>query len=344
MTSARARVVGKGLAIGFFAVWAVLLSYYALHGAAMSFLRNYFLVARAVAFGYSNSWWPDGPAHPAAWAYYYTPVLILILGLMTICDLRSLRVRRDYTKAQSTFLAFLCVLAACYQTALYRSDATHLQNTMIALPFVLVLAIRDLPAWSVESWISRAVLRAVLAATFVLVYPLRPQLTDAMNWLIMPPIIRFVTPAPIAEPKVKIGLVPFQRATMALSEEPYTVGPNTVPMRKFLDDAASLRAIIGERATYVVGAAPYYTGLVYFMMDLKPAPFLFDRETMILNEPLYREHLEYLRAHIAQVACVITGSLEEPEARMFMDANPGVAVHTRRLGDAKVLVLVGPSN
>jgi hypothetical protein len=49
----------------------------------------------------------------------------------------------------------------------------------------------------------------------------------------------------------------------------------------------------------------------------RQAPFLFDRETMLVNDALFAEHLAYYQAHIAEVDRVIAKDRESAEAKLF---------------------------
>src|SRR5204863_7921278 len=112
------------------------------------FVRSYFFFARAVAVGYSNMWWPaQDSARPDRYSYYFTLPFILACGICALWRLPALRVAGPLDRRRTLFLAFVCVQLACYQTALLRSDAAHLMNTMIALPFVIVLGFIELPRW-----------------------------------------------------------------------------------------------------------------------------------------------------------------------------------------------------
>ncbi len=335
----RVRTLAMGAVVGFSIVWVPLLGYYAAHGAASAFLRNYFLVPRAIAMGFQNTWWNELPTNGSTNAYYFTPLVIVALGVLVLCDLRTLRLRRSLSPQQVDLLAFLCVFAACFLTALYRSDATHVQNTMIALPLVVVLAFRDLPTWSASTWVGRSLVRSGVVAAALWVYPLGPLLANTWDWILHPPVVRFDPPASGPQP-LKVGRTPFLRVTAALSDEPDVVGSGGGPMRKFLEDADQLRDLIGDRATYVEGAFPYYTGLVYFVLDLKPAPFLFDNHTMIMNDQIFAEHLEYFRAHINEVECVVANALDRPEVEIFRKAHPDAVTLSRPFGATSVFVLM----
>ena len=106
--------------------------YYLLQGELSRFVRNYFLVPRAVATGFSNTWWLEGPADPRYRAYAFTTAVIVVIGIAAVWNVREMRLRHPLTGSQVRLLAYLGVFAASYHTALYRADSSHLVNTMIA--------------------------------------------------------------------------------------------------------------------------------------------------------------------------------------------------------------------
>jgi hypothetical protein len=336
--SIRATVVSVGC--GFAVPWIAVFAYYALHGQLLAFVRNYFLVAGAVAMGFSNSWWSahDSPGHLNA--YYFTGPLLIALAVSTLFDVRTFSLRRPLDGTKARFLAFVSVALFCYQSVLYRSDSSHLINTMIALPFVLVLAVRDAPEWLVETMPARAAVRILLAALFIAVYPIGDIFADPYPMVIAAPLERFSAHFN-DDPKVaKDGRAPFRRATRYLSDEP-AAGPGMVPMRPFLEAASEIRDVIGTRRTFVDGAAAgAYSGLWYFILDLTPGPVLFDRETMVINNAIADEAFDHFQRHVREFDAVIAPALDSREVRAFLAAHPNAATIQRRIGNAPVYVLV----
>ena len=334
--------VSTGVIAGFAAVWLPILGYYAAHGAAGAFVANYFRVAGAVAMGFSNSWWSEPTTSPGYVIFRFTPLVFISVGVMTLWHLPTLRLRGPLTAGQVRLFAFVAVLAASYLTALYRSDSPHLRNTMIALPFILMLGFRDLPGWSARSWAGRLGLRVAVAAAAISVYPLTPVLTDLYAAVIKPSLVRFqvdVAPGPADADE----RVPFRRATALLSDEP-VVAAGSVPMRQFLNEMAEIKQLVGDRRTYLAGMGSVYTGLVYFIGDLTPAHYLLERETMTINSLLSQEVLSDLRRRIRDVECVIVREMEMDEAKMFLEAHPGATVAERPLAGAPVFVLLAPQS
>ena len=339
-STGRARVVITlmALASGFAAVWLPLLAWYAGQGALFAFIDNYLLVPRAVAAGFSNTWWADGPDSSLAKAFHYLPLIILALGALTLWDPTTGRVRRPLSGAQVRLLSFLAVLAACYQTTLFRSDAMHLLNTLLVLPFVLVLAFRDLPGWLSATWTGRAGVRVTFAAVCLAVFPLTPPLTAVYDWVLFPPSYKYQERP--ARPADQAAGVAFERATAGLRDEPTVMGEGSGPMRQFLSDASDLHRLIGNRPTFVQSAPPYFSGLVYFMADLTPAPYLFDLETMVFNDRQQNLAWAHFSRHVKEAECVVVASADAFEARAFISANPEARVYPRSLGAASVLVIM----
>ena len=332
--------VAAGLVAGFACIWLPILGYYASHGEAGSFVANYFRVARAVAMGFSNTRWSEPTTGPDYLIFRFTPVVFIGVGVMTLWHLPTLRLRGPLTAAQVKLFAFVAVLAACYLTALYRSDSPHLMNTLIALPFVLTLAFRDLPAWSARSWAGRLGLRVAVASAALYVYPLAPVLTDLYATVIKPSLVRFHAEAPPL-PADTDERTPFRRATALLSDEP-VVAAGSVPMRQFLEEMTAIKTLVGDRRTYLAGMGSVYTGLVYFIGDLTPAPYLLERETMTINRLLEKQVLADLHQRIRDVECVMVRELESEEAKMFLEAYPGATIERRMLAGAPVFVLLAP--
>src|SRR2546425_270114 len=160
----------RNLMIGFACVVIPVLCYYAAHDAAGTLLRAYFAYPLAVAAGFGNDWWPpQDSASPARLSYYLTLPFLIGCAICTVWRLPELRLVTPLDRHRTRFLAFICVQLVCYQTALLRSDSTHLMNSMIALPFVLVLGFMDLPRWLAFRPIGRWGVRVgfVLLAVFV---------------------------------------------------------------------------------------------------------------------------------------------------------------------------------
>jgi hypothetical protein len=152
------------VACGFAAIWTPVLLFYAVHGQLGAFLRSYLLFGASVAHGVLNSHWLSGTGNPQYRSYLFTGVLLVVIGVCTLCDVRQFRLRIGLDRRQTRLLAFVCAAAAAYPVSLLRSDSWHTRNTTVALPFVLLLAVCDLPAWTAPAGWRRWTVRALVAA------------------------------------------------------------------------------------------------------------------------------------------------------------------------------------
>ena len=331
--TARLAQVGRivlALAIGFACVAVPILLWHARHGAVGEYVRNYFLVPRAVAMGYSNMWWPPQEAgRPDRYSYYFTLPFLILSALVALWRFPALRLEAPLDWRRARFIAFVCVLLACYQTALLRSDYAHMMNTMIALPFVLVLGALDLPRWVAATRRGRIGARVIFIALALAIYPtIRLQ-----RWseLFVTPARRFqpISSAGVAGPYE--GRVAFERATPLLAGEPVFAGGADLSMRTFLDFATDVHGIVGARKTFVTDlGGRAWTGALYFLADLTPAPYPFDRETMTINAELRAAVVDHIRAHPSDYQCLIGTSLQDPAAVAFLETHPG-AVKLQRV-------------
>lgn len=323
----RAATGGVTVIAGAALFWLPVLGFYGWHGHIAEYLRNFMLVPRAVAVGFSNSWWVDATDTAAYRAFCWTTAVIVVLALLTLWQWPSVRLRYRLSAARVRLLSFLSVLAAGYATSLYRSDYSHFVNTLIALPFVIVISWRDLPALAAQTLGGRVLLRVALIAAILFIYPIAPGLRELYPSVVTPALRRFETLPSQPTPVVEAG-PSFQRATRYLQDEP-AVAPGMIAMRPFLRELSALHDLVGKRRTYITGLGSVYTGLVYFLADLTPAPYLFDRETMMINDDLRREHQRHFESRIGEVDCVIARNLEENEVHLFRRAYP----------DARVVIL-----
>jgi hypothetical protein len=332
----RAIRIARDLLAGFAIAAAPALIYYAMHGALGSFVENYFRVPQAVASGYSNTWWPADGTSPRT--FYAAPVFFLAVTIATLWRLPSLTLNAPLDQSRAQLLAFLSVALVCYQVSLMRSDAGHLQNTMMAAPFVLVLGARSLPSWlaagSRGRWIARGAFVLAALATF-------PS-GKLLLWrqILVTPYTRFVgTGAAVAatEPDTPVA---FARATPFLADEPEAISGSAMSMRTALDFADDVHAIVGRRPTYVDRMGEMWTGPLYFLADLTPAPYPLDSDTMMINNVMEARVVEHIRTHPSDYDCFIGDSLESPEARAFIEVHPGAERVDRMLGPTLIHILL----
>jgi hypothetical protein len=285
---------------------------------------------------------------PERATYYFTFPFLMAMAVCTIWRVPAFRVEPlDFNRRR--LLSFLCVQLACFQTVLLRSDTEHLMNTLIALPFVLVLGIVDLPRFVASRWPARIGVGGVFLSLVLLIYPaLRTRQWDR---LVLAPVAKLRADDDLMPLPIKYGnRSGFKRATRWLADEPTLAAGSGLSMREFLEFASDLHDLVGTRKTYVadVGSGCMMTargecvwaGAVYFMADLMPAPYPLDRDTMTINDPLRRRVIEHIRTHARDYECVVTNSLSTPESEAFLSRHPDATVVQRQLGRHPVYILL----
>ena len=326
---------GRDLLIGFVLVAALVVLYYARHGAAAAFVANYFAVPSAVAAGFQNTWWPHG--EPGTRTFYALPPLVLAMAVATLWQLPSLTWCAPLDPERVRFIAFVTIQLVCYQVALLRSDAGHLQNTTIALPFVLVLGIGGLPRWNASAFVSRGTIRWVMVIVVLAVLP-SGRLFEARE-TVFGPARRFLTrdaPSATSPPDPRVA---YARATPLLTDEPLATGQGTLTMREWLDFASEVHRLIGSRPVFIVDAGALFSGALYFFADLTPAPIPLERDTMTINSVSRARVLIYLRTHPEACQALISTSIDL-EAQAFLDTHPGAERLERMLGPTRIHILL----
>src|SRR5262245_21663626 len=165
----RAASLAAVVAAGFLAALVPALLWYAARGVAGEFVRNYFL-PRAVASGYTNMWWPEH--EPTVPAYYLMLPFLISLAIATLWRCSRMQLIGPLDDCRCFALAVVCVQIASFQTTLFRSDSSHLMNSMIALPLVIVVAVAWIPRWIAATALRRAALTAgVLVIAWLMIAP-----------------------------------------------------------------------------------------------------------------------------------------------------------------------------
>jgi hypothetical protein len=150
--------------------------------------------------------------------------------------------------------------------------------------------------------------------------------------LLVTPAARFQegSSPPVAGPADR-GIA-FERATPLLANEPLFAGGAGLSMRTFLDFANEVHGIVGARKTLITDLGDRaWTGALYFLADLTPAPYPFDRETMAINDDLRAAVVVHMRAHPSDYECMIGTSLQGPEAVAFLETHPRAVAFQRVL-------------
>jgi hypothetical protein len=111
-------------------------------------------------------------------------------------------------------------------------------------------------------------------------------------------------------------------------------------MRDLLEELSGVREIIGSRPTYIEGYPRAFQGLIYFLLDATPAPYLLDKMMMQINAPLRDEAMAYYREHIRETKCLISPNPNAPETVAFREAYPDAEIFERKIGSRPYRVYV----
>ena len=239
----------------------------------------------------------------------------------------------------------MCVQLACFQSALLRSDSSHVRNTFIALPFIIVVGFLDVARWQGGARFARFVAGAAFLAAVLVVYP-ADSLGAAVRWtgVLTRPAAKFRVTSGQEPPATYEGRVAYRRVPGLLHDERRLGNASGVSMREFLDVASDVHDIVGSRQTYVrdLGRPYMADGLLYFFADLTPAPAWPDRDTWTINDEVRRAVADRIRARPQEFECFIASSLDGPEAAAFLETHPDAERLERRLGRATLYILLSP--
>ena len=324
------------LLIGFTCVVGLILVYYALHGAAGELLSNYFAFPRAIVAGLGNSWWPaNEAASPDRISYYLMLPFLLACGVCTLWQLATMSVVVPLDVERARFLAYLSVQFACYQSVLFTSDTTHLTSVMIALPFIAVLGVVDLPKWLASTVTGRWTVRIAFVAASLVIFPMLKAAADVGA------VLHHARPhhVPFSPPprELLVG-----RTRPLLGDGLMFVGGDVVTVGEMRAFAADLQTLVGTRQAYVERIDWIAGGFIAFVADLTPAPHPSSGDLLTLNDTIRLEVADHIRSHPADYAAFIGGSLDGPQARAFSDTHPEAIRITRMVGQSKVYILLSP--
>ncbi len=314
------------IGVGFFTVAIVVLAFYAASGDLSRFLELYFLVPQAVASGYSNTPYLGGFADPWGPMYYLLPFLLGALCLLSLVRLHPLRLARQWSPQRVLFVSALVAAVVTHTGALTRADATHLINTMIALPVVVILAVAYLPSLlGIRSSTARSIIAVGTAGIAVALMPLS-QLEHAAGRLWWPLEARISYDRPALEnDRVDPGSVAASRIGPELVRKGGACCTGSpVSMHEFATLINRLHALLGDKRVYIaeLPLGTLYPGAAYFLADLRPAPMYLERATMAVNEDILKSFYDYYREHLDEVDAVATVNLDIPEVGLFERTYP----------------------
>jgi len=334
------------VAAGFALLWLPILGFYAAHGDLGEFLYRYLQYPIAVAGGWSDTPW-QGYAHlpsPLTTMFYALPFVLAVIALALVFEVRPLRIATRWSRERTLLAVSVLATILLYEGGMLRADSTDMAGTLLAVPALVVAAATVLPR--LLGGRRRATLIGVGATLAAASFALLPY--GAYSWS----SLRTTAEVPYLDRQhLAAGLQPGQPASLAarrvgagLTETPNCCQFGHQSMRSFIATMNRLHTLIGNRASYVVDAPDGYPGLVYFVADLAPAPFQYDRYTTVLNIPQLQAYLAYFRTYVlARTQALVTSSLDAQEARYFLLRYPHADRIDVGLDGQPYYVLLAPS-
>ncbi len=291
---------GKAVAAGLAApaagcalVWLPILGFYAAQGDLGDFLYRYFQYPIAVAGGWSNSPW-QADSHlpsPLTTMFYALPFVLAVIAVALVFEVRPLRIATRWSRERMLLAVSVLATILLYEGGMLRGVGSALAAASFAL----------LP-YAAYSW-------SGVRTTAEVPYLDRQHLAAGHQ---------AGQPATLAARRVGTGL----------AEAPKCCQFGHQSMQSFIAKMNRLHTLIGNRASYVVDVPDGYPGLIYFVADLTPAPFQYDKHTTVLNVPQLQAYMAYFRTFmLARTQALVTTSLDAPEARYFLQRYP----HARRI-------------
>jgi len=306
---------------GFVLAWLPVLVYYAQAGLLRRFLSLYSFVPRAVAKGYTNSSFLEGLHSPWGRMFYVFPFVLALVALLSVLRFGPFRPADSWSRERTLLVGTVVATIVIYQTALLRSDTTHLFGAMLAVPALVVAAATLLPSrLGVQRPATVALTGlAIVCCAFVLVP--RTQWSDFGSRLESP-----------WEARRALGRQPPLPAPASLAAERVGRGLEAAPVcctgsswstPQFVQLMNQIHSLVGDRTTYVASFREGYPGLVYFAADLRPAPIPLEPYTMVLANPQMADYLYDFKARVAPATqALVTYDLGAPEALEFADVHP----------------------
>ena len=314
-------------AIGLGAViaWLPVLGFYAAHGDLHQFISNYFLVPGAVTKGYSDTPFAEGPLSDWGPLFYVLPVLLPAVGLLSIVELRPLRIATRWPAPRVLLVTAVVISTVTYSGALLRSDASHLINAILVLPLLIVLTVAYLPrllGWRPR--ISLAVIGLLSIVIAALALPLR-SFSDAPRRLWSPIAARYSLLTRTAPPAVS-PTTAGTRIGRGLADARVccttSIQLRSVPMPQLVSFLNQLHDVVGPRRAYVTSDLLDATGLLYFGAHLNPAMMYVEPGTMLVDQHVTRRYMAYFAAHVRGVGALVTLGAVTKELTYFESAFP----------------------
>jgi hypothetical protein len=329
--------------VGFLLIWTPILAFYAVHGQLGQFLQQYFLFPQAVASGANDTPWMRPGQHkpPYTAMFYLLPFLLAALALLTVFQVRPLRIATEWTRERVRLVVTVLATALLYEGVLLRSDTSHLTGTLLIVPGLVIITATVLPRLCGAQRRATAVIAAV--ALVVASFALLPHgaLTQASvrSWAEAPYLDRqrLAAGPPASAPITLAG----QRVGAGLDDAAQCCQSSPASMPEFVQLMERIHAIIGDRPAYVAGFHGAYPGLVYFGADLNPAPVSSDPYSSIETAPELQAFLADFHTRVLpQTQALLTFSMNVPEARYFLQRYPSAHRITLRYGGQPYYILL----
>ncbi len=307
------------------------------------FLRQYFLFPQAVASGANDTPWMRRGQSPPPYTgmFYLLPLLLAVLALLTVFQVRPLRIATEWTRERVLLMVTVLATALLYEGALLRSDRSHLTGTLLIVPGLVIITATVLPRLCGAQRRATAVIAAaaLVVASFALLPHGAYTQASVRSWAEAPYLDRqrLAAAPPSGTPATLAG----QRVGAGLDDAAQCCQSSPVSMPDFVHLMERIHTIIGDRPAYVANFHGAYPGLVYFGADLNPAPVSSDPYSSIETEPELQAFLADFRTRVLpQTQALLTSTVNAPEARYFLQRYPSALRVTLRYGDQPYYVLL----
>lgn len=313
--------------------FAVYLTPYVISGQIGQFFKNYSLVARAVASGYSNTpWWEQSP-----WGIVYRTAPLISAFLLLLLALVGSTSRWPDKRLSSSRPLWLTAFSLGVATtvaqagSLTRSDSTHLFNAYVLFPFFVAAAVVHL-----SGYISRKMVRQLSRFGVIGLVSLLFAMPSNYYWITFHGITDRLT-SPVKARSASERALTSSTPGLVTRSRMYGVEPE--PDNKFFGSSpltnaevdglsTKLRTAIGNRTTYLdpaMGETIGFSNAWYFLADLRPHGVPYEEQSLMISEFEEFANREALVAH-------------PPEAYVTMNPNSPFSIDVwSRMRSVKML-------
>ncbi|HEX3711584.1 MAG TPA: hypothetical protein VHV09_02220, partial [Trebonia sp.] len=214
-----------------------------------------------------------------------------------------------------------------YQGVLLRSDVSHLTGTLLMVPALVVITGAVLPRLlGAKRTVTAAIAGVALVAASFTLLPASARTWASVRTAAETPYLdrQHSAPAPAASMPATLADM---RVGPGLDDAGLCCQSSPVSMPKFIHLMEQVHAVVGDRMAYVANFHGAYTGLVYFVADLNPAPIgTFEYDGSTLTEAQLKVYLRDFRTRILpQIQALLTYDFKTPEARYFLQRYPNAS-------------------